>query len=38
MTYTVYGIGRSGSAIVEMALAKLSLPYEVRPIDIGVGA
>lgn len=34
MSYTLYGSRRSGSCIVEMALAEIGAPYEVRDVDL----
>lgn len=37
-TYTLYGSRRSGSLIVELALAEMELAYEVSDIDLDTGA
>ncbi len=34
MTYVLYGSRRSGSCIVELALAEIGAPYEVRDVDL----
>lgn len=38
MTYTLYGSRRSGSLTVELALAEIGIPYEVRTVDLDADA
>lgn len=38
MTYTLYGCRRSGSLAVELALAEIGVAYEVRDVELEVGA
>lgn len=38
MTYTLYGCRRSGSLMLEIALAEIGADYEVRDVDLETGA
>lgn len=38
MTYILYGSQRSGSLMVELALAEIGASYEIREVDLDIGA
>lgn len=38
MTYTLYGCRRSGSLAIELALAEIGVPFQVRDVDLDTSA